>query len=115
MEIDDCSFGRIKIDGHEYTRDVIIYPNRIDSSWWRKEGHRLQIEDVADILEARPDVMVVGTGQQGSMKIDKEVEDLLRTKGIELRAAETPEACRAHNRLIKKSKKIIVTALHLTC
>ena len=51
----------------------------------------------------------------GSMKIDKEVEDLLRTKGIELRAAETPEACRAHNRLIKKSKKIIVTALHLTC
>ncbi|MDI6760581.1 MAG: MTH938/NDUFAF3 family protein [Candidatus Brocadiaceae bacterium] len=114
MEIDDCSFGRIKIDGHEYTRDVIIYPNRIDSSWWRKEGHRLQIEDVGDILGTKPDILVVGRGQYGGMKIDKGVEDLLRTKGIELRAAETPEACQIHNRLIK-SKKIIVTALHLTC
>ena len=114
MEIDDCSFGRIKIDGQEYTQDVIIYPNRIDSSWWRKEGHRLQIEDIGDILEAKPDVVVVGTGQYGGMKIDKGVEDLLRTKGIELRAAETSDACQTHNRLIK-SKKIIVTALHLTC
>lgn len=114
MEIKGCTFGRIRIDGQEYTRDVIIYPNRIDSSWWRKEGHRLQIEDIGDVLEARPDVLVVGTGQYGSMKIDKEVEDLLRNKGIGLRAAETPEACQIHNRLIE-TKSIVVTALHLTC
>ncbi|HHT9119198.1 MAG TPA: Mth938-like domain-containing protein [Candidatus Hypogeohydataceae bacterium YC41] len=114
MEIKDCSFGRIKIDGQEYTRDVIIYPNRIDSTWWRKDGHRLQIEDIGDILEAKPDVLVVGTGQYGNMKIDKEVEYLLLSKGMELRSAATPEACQIHNRLIK-SKKIVVTALHLTC
>ena len=102
------------IAGQEYTHDVIIYPHRIDSTWWRKEGHRLQIEDIGDILEARPNTVVVGTGQYGGMKIDKEVEDLLRTKGIELKAANTPEACQIHNRLIK-SKKIVVTALHLTC
>lgn len=114
MEIKGCSFGSIKIDGHEYTRDVIIYPHRVDSTWWRKEGHRLQIEDIGDVLEAKPQVLIVGTGQYGSMKIDKEVEDLLRSKGIELRAAETPEACQIHNRLIK-SKRIVITALHLTC
>jgi hypothetical protein len=114
MEIESCSFGKIRIDGQEYTRDVIIYPHHVDSSWWRKEGHRLQVEDIVDILEARPNVLVVGTGQYGSMKIDKEVEDLLRSKGIELRVAETPEACQVHNRLVK-SKKTVVTALHLTC
>lgn len=86
----------------------------MDSTWWRKEGHRLQIEDIGDVLEAKPQVLIVGTGQYGSMKIDKEVEDLLRSKGIELRAAETPEACQIHNRLIK-SKRIVITALHLTC
>lgn len=114
MEIKGCSFGKIKIDGHEYTQDVIIYPYRIDSSWWRKEGHRLQIEDIGDILEARPNVLVVGTGQYGGMRIDKEVEDLLRAKGIELRSAITPEACQIHNRLME-SKRLVVTALHLTC
>ncbi len=114
MEIKDCTFGRIRIDGEEYTHDVIIYPHRVDSSWWRKEGHRLQVEDIADILEAKPNILVVGTGQYGSMKIDKEVEDLLRTEGVELRSAETPTACQIHNRLVKTKRKV-VTALHLTC
>jgi hypothetical protein len=114
VEIKDCTFGRIKINGQEYTRDVIVYPNRVDNSWWRKEGHRLQVEDISDILQARPNILVVGTGQYGSMRIDKEVEDLLRSKGVELRAAETPEACQIHNRLVK-SKRVVITALHLTC
>ncbi len=113
MEIKDCTFGRIKIDGREYTHDVIIYSHHVDSSWWRKEGHLLQVEDIGDILEARPQVLVVGMGQQGCMKIDKEVEDLLRAKSIELRASLTPEACQIHNRLSKTQK--VVTALHLTC
>lgn len=34
MIVDDYSFGRIKVGGKEYTSDVIIYPDRVDSSWW---------------------------------------------------------------------------------
>jgi hypothetical protein len=37
--IDKYSFGSITIDGRTYDTDVIIYPERIDDRWWRKEGH----------------------------------------------------------------------------
>ncbi len=55
MKIDSYSFGRIVINGKTYTSDVIIYPGRVDASWWRKEGHLLQLEDVAEALQAKPD------------------------------------------------------------
>ncbi|MCG2675765.1 hypothetical protein L6304_01045, partial [bacterium] len=45
------------IDGKEYTNDLIIYPDHIQSSWWRKEGHRLDTEDIKEILEAKPEVL----------------------------------------------------------
>ncbi len=36
MKISDYSFGNITINGETYTKDVIIYPDRIFSLWWRK-------------------------------------------------------------------------------
>ncbi len=111
--IEDYSFGSITIDGKSYDSDVIIYPDRIDSSWWRKQGHRLQVEDIAEALEAAPEVLIVGCGASGLMQITGEVKKELCRRGIELEAADTAEACRIHNRL--RDKKRIVTCLHLTC
>ena len=45
MKIDSYSFGRIVINGKTYTSDVIIFPDKVDASWWRKEGHLLQLAD----------------------------------------------------------------------
>ncbi|MFQ5957044.1 MAG: Mth938-like domain-containing protein [Candidatus Brocadiales bacterium] len=114
MHIDSSGFGNIRIDGRDYSSDVIIYPDRVDSSWWRKEGHRLQHEDILDILQAAPQILIVGTGQDGRMKVDAQLKALLAQKGIELFAAITPEACRLHNDLLE-GNKTVVTALHLTC
>jgi len=41
--IEHYSFGRIVIDGKEYTKDLIIYPDKIRANWWRKEGHKLRL------------------------------------------------------------------------
>ncbi|MEE9488399.1 MAG: MTH938/NDUFAF3 family protein [Candidatus Brocadiales bacterium] len=114
MHIDSSSFGSIRIDERDYSSDVIICPDRVNSSWWRREGHRLQEEDVREALLASPQVLIVGTGQDGCMKIDPQLEALLEQKGIELFAALTPEACRLHNDM-EKGGKTVVTALHLTC
>jgi hypothetical protein len=56
------SFGRITIDGRLYDADVLIYPDRIDGHWCRKEGHRLQLADLEAVKERHPSVVVVGTG-----------------------------------------------------
>ena len=62
MKVEHYSFGKITIDGQTYTSDVIIYPERVDSSWWRKQGHNLQIEDMAGVIKAEPGVVIIGTG-----------------------------------------------------
>lgn len=62
MIIGAYQFGRIDVDGHAYTSDVIITPERVVDTWWRKEGHTLAIADLADVVAAKPDIVVVGTG-----------------------------------------------------
>jgi hypothetical protein len=112
--IEKYGFGQIRIDGKEYSRDVIIYPEaRVDGSWWRREGHRLDEADLGDVVKAKPEVLVVGTGYYGQMKVPPETLDFLNSLGIEVQAAETKEACKRYNEL--KDIRKVVAALHLTC
>jgi hypothetical protein len=111
--IESYDFGRIVIDGRKFGRDVVIFPDMIDGNWWRKEGHLLSVEDVKEIVEAKPEILVVGTGYSGLMKIDPQTEHYLRSSGIELIAVKTEKACKTYNDLSKSRR--VVAALHLTC
>ena len=112
--IEDYAFGRVAIGGTTYTSDVIIYPDHVDASWWRLEGHRLQPEDLADVFAAAPDVLVVGQGKPGLMRVPEATRQAVAERGIDLVVAKTPEACRRYNELVSKGKKV-VAAFHLTC
>ncbi len=114
MKVKSYEFGRIEINGTVYTSDIIIYDDHVKSSWWRKEGHYLQIEDIEEILEVKPDVIIIGTGKFDTMKVSNEVKKELKSRGVEAIYANTDEACCRHNE-ISGSGKTVVTALHLTC
>ncbi len=111
--IDSYSFGEIVIDGRRYTRDVIIYQDRVDDGWWREEGHSLAIHDVEEALQTRPEVIVVGTGYSGMMRVPPETREQIESRGIDLVVERTREACRTYNRLIRVRR--VAAALHLTC
>lgn len=110
--IEAYSFGRITIDGKQYTNDVIIFPERLESSWWRKEGHRLQLVDLEDVFAENPKTLVVGTGHDGVMKVDDEVRSFCSEKGIELIELRTAEAVKKYNELAGPG---VIGAFHLTC
>jgi hypothetical protein len=111
--IDSYSFGRIVIDGKTYTSDVIIYPDKVNDSWWRKSGHLLHKEDLTDVIQYNPEVLIVGTGDNGLMKVPNDTKQFLESKGIELISEETRKACDIYNEL--KGRRKIVAAFHLTC
>jgi len=111
--IESYDFGRIVINGKKFGSDVIIFADRIDGNWWRREGHALSVDDLKEIVEARPEVLIVGTGYSGLMKIPPETERYLKSLGIELIAAKTEKACKIYNELSKSRKAVAV--LHLTC
>lgn len=111
--IEAYSFGTIKIDGEEYTNDVKIFPTKVKSNWWRKEGHQLNPEDIEDIIKKSPDVLIVGTGSSNRMIVPEKTKEFIQSNGIELVVQGTKEACETYNKT--KYKKETVAALHLTC
>lgn len=114
MNITQYNFGRIHIDGKTYDKDVVVYQDHIDSPWWRKEGHKLFVNDLTHVLEVRPDVLVIGTGYYGCMQVPDEVLEELRKRGIEPRVYNTQTAIDEYNRLEKRHVHVSA-ALHLTC
>ena len=111
--IDSYDFGHIVINGKTYTSDVIIYPDKVNSNWWRKEGHELCPDDLEDVLDKNPDAIVVGTGNPGLMKVLPETEKLIKSQGIKLIVQPTKEACQSYNQLSSSQK--VIAMLHLTC
>lgn len=113
-EVEEYSFGYIRVSGKSYSRDLIIYPDRVKEDWWRIEGHRLDLKDIEEVIQYKPKTLIVGTGAYGYMKVPKELIDELERRGIEVRVAKTSEACKIFNELVKRGVKA-VAALHLTC
>lgn len=114
--INSYDFGVMVINGKRYTSDVIVFPERVVDGWWRREGHRVYIEDLKEIFkhEPKPEVLVVGTGYYGLVKISPEVPKALKSNRIVLVAQPTREAYQTFNKLLKSDKQV-VGAFHLTC
>lgn len=114
MRIENYQFGRIAVGGQTYTSDVIISEQQVQDSWWRREGHRLDIHDLDVVMTAKPQTLVVGTGYYGRMEVPDETRRFLETHDVKLVAAPTREAVDEFNRLQQECANIVAT-LHLTC
>jgi hypothetical protein len=113
MKINSYSFGTITINGDTYSKDLIIFPDRVFSPWWRKEGHLLQVSDLEEVAVAGIPVLIVGTGFFGAMKVPEETISYLESKGIKVYAEKSKKAVGLFNELSKKSR--VIGAFHLTC
>ena len=114
MRIETFTFGSIVIDGKRYTSDLIIYPDgRVVTSWRRKRGHRLLGDDIVELVDSQPEVIIAGTGVSGLVKPEKELQETLQKKSIEFLAAPNQKAMELFNDL--SSKKRIGACFHLTC
>jgi hypothetical protein len=114
MEITAYNFGSIDVEGNNYTSDVIILPAIVKDGWWRKQGHSLAVEDLKEVIAAKPEILVVGTGYYGRMQIPDDTKSYINAQGIELIEAPTSRAVAEFNKLQKRCANI-VAALHLTC
>ena len=111
--IDSYQFGLVVINGEKYTSDVIIFPDRVRSDWRRKSGHELYLEDITEGLTENPEVLIVGTGESGMLRVLPEAKRNTEAQGIKLIAETTDRACQIYNQLCHSRR--VVAALHLTC
>jgi len=111
--IDSYQFGLIVVNGKKYTSDVIIFSDRVRDNWWRKTGHELCLKDIAEVITENPEVLVVGTGASGLMKVLPEAQQAVEAQGIKLIVEATDTACHTYNHICHSQRAI--AALHITC
>ncbi len=114
MAIEHYRYGTITIDGITYTDDVIVWPEGVDDSWWRVNGHCLSQEDLEPILSKDPEAIVIGTGSSGAMDVPAEVRGFMEERCSEVHIERTEPACALLNELMAAGRRA-VAGLHLTC
>ena len=112
--IDQYSFGSITISGKRYSSDLKIINGEVYPDWWRKSGHSVDIDDVADILDTKPDIIVIGSGSSGLMKVSDGLIQRCDECGVEIIVEPTPDAVLTFNRLYEAGKSV-AGGFHLTC
>ncbi|MFP5213573.1 MAG: Mth938-like domain-containing protein [Acidobacteriota bacterium] len=112
--IEAFSFGSMTILGKRYQKDLMIIGGSVHPDWCRREGHAVYVEDVSDILADRPEVLVVGMGDPGRMKVAEPLREALEKASIELVELPTAKAATEFNRLNGEGRRV-AGAFHLTC
>jgi len=115
MHIDSYSFGSIRIDDRDYSVDVILLGRDVKSPWWREAGgHVYAAKDLEEVLAAAPEVVVLGTGYFGRVKVLDETLEAFTDAGSEIVVERTGGAVEAYNRFVADGRDV-AAALHLTC
>lgn len=114
MKITGYRFGQVTVGGEPYEKDLLVLPPRVVSPWWREQGHSLAPADLERVLEYAPQVLVVGTGAYGAMKVPDATLRHLDAAGIVVEVMITDKACHRFNELFAQGRRVSA-ALHLTC
>ncbi|MBL7205490.1 MAG: hypothetical protein ISS63_14370 [Desulfobacteraceae bacterium] len=114
LRIDSCSFGTLVINGKPYTDDLIIHPDgKILKPWRRKRGHQLSLDDLRELIDSSPEVIVAGTGVSGGVIPERNLEEDLSKLAIDFIAAPNEKAIRVFNELVQEKR--VGAGFHLTC
>ena len=118
MKIDGTQFGSITIDGKIHKHDVIIRRSGAVKKRRKKlskkrygTSHIISKPEAKFVLEKGCRLLIVGTGQEGNVKLSPEAKDYFDKKGCAVLSLRTPEAIRAFNR----ARAHTIGLMHVTC
>ncbi len=111
--IEHYTFGTFIIDGKRYESNVKLIGDKASAARYL-EGHILRKDDFDELIGAKPDYIVIGTGANGVVNVTSEIEEYIESNGIKLIVEKTGQACDLYNEMLKKGEKV-ACFLHNTC
>ncbi len=76
----------------------------------------MEKEDILDIIEANPRILIVGTGYSGLMRVAEGLAEEMERLGISMQAMPSKNAVAKFNELVEKhGADDVAFAIHLTC
>ncbi len=76
--------------------------------------HTVTPQDLTDILQEKPEVIIIGTGTSGLVNVEEKAKRAIQESNIHLLIEKTPEACKYFN-ILKQQNKKVAAILHATC
>ncbi len=111
--IENYAFGSFMIDGKEYRYDLKIVEGEV-IPWTYKKHHTVLVEDLKELLEAKPELIVIGIGAYSAVKVPEDVKRFLEAKDIKAIILPTEEACEEYNKALAENKRV-AAIMHSTC
>ncbi len=122
--IEEVAWGKYVIKGVEHStggtekkgfgKDIRIIGEKV-SEWHERHEHQLRPEMITGIYEQGIQILVIGTGHDGAMKVNDETIESIRKHGIqEIIIEKTPGACRKYNEYFVKGYQVAMLS-HGTC
>jgi hypothetical protein len=90
----------------------LIVNNEILERDWGSGSHRISNGEAEELLIGSPDIIIIGTGQAGVLRVDNNIIEKL-SRNAELFVLKTPEAAKKFNELAKDKK--VNALIHTTC
>jgi len=118
MKIESTSFGSITVKGETYEHDIVI---RMDGSIKKRKkrlskelygtSHILSLAEAEFVYEKGAEIIIIGSGQNGMLRLSEEAEEFFEKKGCDVVLMRTPEAIKRFN----KTKEKKIGLFHVTC
>ena len=99
------SSTEILVGERRFNSSLIILPNRIIPDWAVRTMEQLQASDFETVLELRPDLVLLGTGERQHFPPHNKYRSLTEA-GIGLEFMTTAAACRTYNILVSEGRRV---------
>lgn len=117
-KIDELIFGSIVVEGKKYRRDILIFADGTVKK--RKSGflmfgsHKIKKQELEELSQGQPEIIIVGTGTNGAARVVPEVESWAKGKNLSLLVQPSYDAVARLNELGEQKKKV-AALIHITC
>jgi hypothetical protein len=124
--IDRTAFGSITIEGTDFEHDVTIRLNgrpekrkkKLSKAVYPQDtlkgcgtSHIISLAEAEHIFETGAERLIIGTGQNGMVKLSDEAADYFKHRDCQVKLLRTPTAIEAWN----EAKGAVIGLFHVTC
>ena len=109
-QITSCGAGFVAVNGRRYERSLVVSAERIDADWPVAELAALGPQHLEPLVDARPEVVLLGTGTRLQFPRPEVLRPLVEA-GIGYEVMDTGAACRTYSILVGEGRRVVAALI----
>jgi len=109
-QINGVDSDAVIINRQRYEQAVIVSEQALSTDWFNRQWEALDAQSLAVILDFKPEVVLLGTGDKQRFIHPRQIHAFL-TENIAVECMTTAAACRTFNILTAEGRKVVAALL----